>query len=420
MTSSNTQTLNKIGFYIWSLILFSAIAMPSGNLMGAPYRLLLLVTVLALITPALIASIRQWWNSVFILWLSVVLLFFVLQAINGLQAYPALDVIIDLKLWLTLTVFVFLTWWFLRPKNLVTDCNATVMFKALLAGAVVFMLWKLGLYLLSIISPQSFPLIAQKWFAYTQYQPVTWPISIGGLRINYINHDFIVLVIAAVLGFYRTQFSTRFTVFLWLLVIVTEFIAYSRVMLALTLIALLWRFWQILQNTPYKKQVILTVITITALAILINYAAIAAIIQQRFIAYNLSDLIRQQTTESLLNWSQLAPWIGHGMGSHVYGFVRDTSLAISYEPQLITLITRFGWLVPLLVCLMAIFFYNRFLQASQKKAPFFLQKHITLSLILVVWLSLSLTNQYLLGSTSAVLLVLFWLLFPEQKNFKIS
>lgn len=402
------QKLSVWSEHLWLFILFTSLALPSGSLFDFPYRFALVALLYVLI---LISFIK---NKNFLLFFSNNYMYFFLLIIFiylnvGSLINPSNNLLQDLKLWLTLWSYLFFMSYFGFSRRIVLK-TLTVLVYAIL----FFMLWKTFLFGLTFIHSESIISLIHYWFHITSIEPVLWELELGGLRINYINHDFASLFVFGALWFMRKQLITQKWLYVYLaLLLLSVYIAYSRVLFLLVflLIGYIAIGYLMAQHKKWFNGLLgIGLVVLSFLA----FPYLQSTIEQRFLTSNDSDVIRNETIHQLLYATEQSPWIGYGLGASVSGFVRDDAEPISYEPQLLTLPLRFGW--PLFLIVLSYLLYYVIKLAS---APHSLQRFVALSVI--IWLVLSLTNQYLFGSAATAMLVLMLLLAKvEVNNEKIS
>lgn len=402
--SNQGQKLSVWSEHLWLFILFTSLALPSGNLFDFPYRFALVALLYLLI---IIGFFR---NRVFFYFFNNNCLLFVFLMIIFIYFYvgslinPSNNLLQDLKLWLTLWSYLFFMSYFGFSRRMVLK-TLTVLVYAIL----FFMLWKLVLFGLTFINNESIVSLIHYWFRITSIEPVLWELELGGLRINYINHDFASLFVFGAIWFMRKQLVTQKWLYVYLtLLLLSVYVAYSRVLFLLVflLIGYIVIGYLMAQHKKWFNGLIgigLFVLTI------FSFPYLQLTIEQRFLTTNDSDVIRNETIHQLLYATEQSPWLGSGLGASVSGFVRDDAEAISYEPQLLTLPLRFGW--PLFLVVLSILLYFLTKLATN---PDPLRRFVALSVI--IWLVLSLTNQYLFGSAATAMLVLMLLLARVEVN----
>lgn len=270
-------------------------------------------------------------------------------------------------------------------------------------GSFLFVLVKSILFTALILGWVDYDYVVNKIFPWINYEPVGLGIEGGGSRFSFVTLDFISVCIIFFYFFYKSSYdgvitSKVFTLLYIFLFCVSIFSAYSR---ALFLIIPFF----VLTFAVLKRdfRLIFFVFIVLFLIFMNNVDYVMSVYEQRFVGQEHSDSWRLLMVNKMLEYWSGSPIIGYGIGSYIPDFVRDPTKPYSYEVQLLSMFFKFGGVLFFLFA----FIFFKFACLRGSREGFLAQ------FILIVWMVLSFTNQYLFNTTVAVLGVILYLIYKS-------
>lgn len=384
-----------------SIYILVIACLPSAMLFNFPLKHLLFVMLLLASLPILLTQpLRNQGRTLLIL--VVLLVWLVIYMLVGLHhGYPIKDVGGEF----TAIVIFLITFYFIAIAQTFTNTRAlliTILTYALI-GNILFMLIKAAIFLILLTNIMTYHQVADTFFIWLNYTPVGLALETGGSRLSYITMDLLSLILFTFYWIYRTQLPKWmqppiFMMLYTLLFLIALYAAYSR---ALMLLFPVFFVFVLLLKKQYKVLILMMLIGLLALWSLQDI--VQQVIQQRFLNQEHSDNWRLHMLQDIWRHFTQAPIIGWGLGAHLPEFIRDPERPYSYEVQLFSMFFKLGLLFPL--TLLALLTWM-LLKTNT------LEKLLAL-LVFVVWMLLSMTNQYLFNTTTAVIGAILYLIYQQ-------
>lgn len=214
------------------------------------------------------------------------------------------------------------------------------------------------------------------------------------------------------------KLSRRFTYFYLIISIPAIFLSFSRFLYGVALVSALL-YWFTLHFTGFIRVLILTVLCCICGIAWVGVDKVQILIHERFFSYDnkMSDQVRIDQINALMDALEEVPILGKGMGGYVETLIRDGAIQYSYEVQWVAFLMQFGILGFMFLLLpVLIIGFKLFLP------PFTRVKIGFLSLFLV-WLLSGFTNPFLISLTSGIVYSIFLLasdILNEQWTLKES
>lgn len=204
--------------------------------------------------------------------------------------------------------------------------------------------------------------------------------------------------------FLKLDLSRRF-VFLYLLVSIPAiFLSFSRFLYGVAVVSALLYWFSLNFTHSLRVLILMLILGIFGLA-WVGMDKVQILIYERFFSYDnkMSDQVRVDQINALMNELEKVPILGKGMGGYVENLVRDGMIQYSYEVQWVAFLMQFGLLgfmfllIPvLLIC------YKLFL-------PPFSRVKLGFLALFCVWLLSGFTNPFLISLTSGIVYSIFLL-----------
>ncbi len=208
-------------------------------------------------------------------------------------------------------------------------------------------------------------------------------------------------------------FSRRFIYFYLLFSIPAIFLSFSRFLYAVAVVSGLL-YWFTLSFTGFVRVLILTVIMGVFGLAWVGMDKVQILLHERFLSYDnkMSDQVRLDQIEALMEAHEETPILGRGMGGYVETLVRDGAIQYSYEVQWVAFLMQFG-LLGLMVLLIPVLLisFKLFLPPFSRIKLGFLG-------LFIIWLFSGFTNPFLISLTSGIVYSIF-LLVSDILNSQI-
>lgn len=196
----------------------------------------------------------------------------------------------------------------------------------------------------------------------------------------------------------------RFRFFYLLVSVPAIFLSFSRFLYGVAAVSVIL-FLFTANLTRFLKVLIFTLL-LTILAVTwVGLDKVQILIYERFFSYDnkMSDQVRIEQINALMNELETTPILGRGLGGYVENLVRDGIIQYSYEVQWVAFLMQFGLLGFMVLLIPVLFiFYKLFIP------PFSRVKLAFLGLF-CIWLLSGFTNPFLISLTSGIVYSMFLL-----------
>jgi hypothetical protein len=386
--------------------LFICSFLPSGTIFHFNIKLFLFVIILALFLPVFLKTKVNKNHLTIILFISLMLFTYMLLGL--LKGYDYLSVLVEFKFIIVIYLMLLITYIiYVRAQDKLQYLKNILTYS--IYGSMSFLIIKTYFFVALLFGLYDYSYIKNIVFPAINYVPVGLSIDVGGSRFSFITLDFLSIIIFIFYLYFKKnilylKFPTIVKIIYPIALAISIFSAYSRFLFVLSPFLLLLTYFL---NREYKKIIIFFIISL--FVTLYFYYDIHLIVEQRFLNQGNSDSWRILMIHALIDsWAQ-SPFFGNGIGAYSFELIRDKSMLFTYEVQFVSLLMQFGVFFILINAILLFFFLGNILN-----------KTIFLTFIIFMMLMFaSMTNQYLLSSTTGVLyvLILVIMLIFNKKNF---
>lgn len=400
--------MNKYSMYIWFLLVYISILLPSGSIYGINVKLI--TSVILCICIAIICQtnkILKRQDAIGIAIFCCFILFYAyLSIINGYQQKTGISQLVAilsvvLPTWIGTRLIVSGILNVEQAKNIIVSV-------AFIHGAIKvisFMCISFG-----IISLEEYINFQNAIFGVI---PISLEID-GFTRLN-VPSDFIFPVsIALCLSYEKNTHKKTLFIAVYLIAII---ISYSRYLwfygittiFTAMLLPLLFK-----REVDFKKVILLIMFSVVLILLAFIYLSendneILSFINERYFGENAdaSDYTRTIMSDWLLLKVYNSPLLGHGLGSYVSEYIRFDDTPWNYELQWLSLVMNFGILGLIFIIFQFFIYYNA--------GVFFLLKNMSLDklvlwfAVMLMWLLVGFFNCFLMTSSAGVVFFSFWL-----------
>lgn len=198
--------------------------------------------------------------------------------------------------------------------------------------------------------------------------------------------------------------SRRFTYLYLIISIPAIFLSFSRFLYGVAVVSAIL-YWFTLNFTGFVRVLMVTIILGICGVAWVGVDKVQILIHERFFSYDnkMSDQVRVDQINALMNELETVPLLGKGMGGYVESLVRDGMIQYSYEVQWVAFLMQFGILgFSILLIPVLLIAYKLFLPPFTKVKLGFLG-------LFLVWLLSGFTNPFLISLTSGIVYSIFLL-----------
>ncbi|WP_404298476.1 O-antigen ligase family protein [Halomonas sp.] len=228
---------------------------------------------------------------------------------------------------------------------------------------------------------------------------VSMELPYGLIRI-YMQYDLVAALFPLAVSVLRPRYGVtagdRFFVVLCLTIVLLGFSRFNMACYALSLLIFLWS-----DKGGLGFKVSLVVFAVAGVTVL--FQQIVEFVNIRFFSYQneVSDEIRFNQAEILIDFFKESPILGHGLGAYTDELIRSPAVPFSYEQQVLSLLPKFG-----LIGFSVVLCYVTYL------IWYMLQKrYFCVALFLSLYLFASLFNPYLFSSNMVVVYALIFYVY---------
>lgn len=197
-------------------------------------------------------------------------------------------------------------------------------------------------------------------------------------------------------------FSRRFIYCYVLVSLPAIFLSFSRFLYGVATVSMIL-YWCTLNFTGLLRVIFLTVILGCCGIAWVGIEKVEILIYERFFSYDnkMSDQVRVDQINALMNELEITPILGKGLGGYVEGLVRDGAIQYSYEVQWVAFLMQFGILgFTVLLIPVLLIGYKLFLPPFSRVKLGFLG-------LFIVWILSGFTNPFLISLTSGIVYSIF-------------
>lgn len=374
--------------------------LPTGYFLLLPVKLISLILLVILLIYILI-KYKAKINKSFILFFISISIFLMIYTLYGVLSFGTIS-LIEFKL--IFTTFLLVSIIYLFQSTLFKKID---LYNIYTLSIIFIFLFKVIAYIYGYIN---FNTISGSEFykSFFDLNIISLQLPFGIYRI-YLLTDMIcafypfVLALAIQDKLIKKTYLFNLIMYLSLFVVLTSF---SRYLIFVFLIGIFFNSYiqQKVLKLIYIYLFIFSVISI------FYYEQIYAFYELRFLSVNnqISDFIRVEQKDVLINLFLNKPYFGHGIGAYDIDLIRSISEPFSYEQQILSLLPKFGIVGFSIFC--AIFLYLLIISL--------IKKEILLISMLILFISASFFNPYLF-STNMVIIYSFILVILHDKEGKI-
>lgn len=398
----------KLQMIDWKLITSTAFLvlaflvsmLPSGSVGGTNVKFIaVIIVLLLLIVEFWISGMRR--VTVYlvlsgVMSIGIIGIWLILGLHNGnIYAFAQFQSFVVTILLVLIIIAVFVN----RPRS------ARHIIHAIILGNLFYCVIKLvliGLIYFKIVTFQAFLNIAE----FLNTTPITLEIIPRLIRIQTIND-----VISPFLLFYLLKENYKFkkyNFFLIFIFLLSLFFAYSRALWLLTAIILSIYVFSNIRNEVNRKVVSYLLIFLLVIPIIIYRSG--DLFSNRFSSQTSSSSDRTRIVQSIELYDKFSESMvfGHGLGAFVENVIRDEKEPYSYESQWLALLMQIGLLGVSFLCAgIYVGFLYLYKHESKSGWPF----------VYILWISLPLTNPYMISSISAIVFVLCLLIPTINRRY---
>lgn len=198
--------------------------------------------------------------------------------------------------------------------------------------------------------------------------------------------------------------SRRFTLLYLLVSVPAIFLSFSRFLYGVAVVSLILFLFTV--NLTRFVKILITTILLAVLAVAwVGLDKVQILIYERFLSYDnkMSDQVRIEQINALMNELETVPLLGKGLGGYVENLVRDGIIQYSYEVQWVAFLMQFGLMGFMILLIPVLFIFYKLFQP-----PFSRVKQGFLGLF-CIWLLSGFTNPFLISLTSGIVYSIFLL-----------
>ena len=397
--NSQHYKINNVAAAAFLVIIFTSLSLPSGKIY---YINIKLVALIILILAMIFAKIKI--NRLFIIYVIASVIFCIIYYILGIiGSHSDYYAMMEARAFLVTIAIPMLTY-ILIKNRIISQSNVC---KIIIIAACMLGLFKISVILYAMASGQNTGIIIGKIADIFNTQIITMPIT-GNIYRMQIAADF-----SAPLGYFITLFSDKNHINLknyskyviYLLLFCSALLSYSRyIWLSMAIIFSLWLITQ--------KNIKIIIISALLLLLAITYVTYykSDLIEERFASplVTLSDKIRDEQTNAILNKIQNHILLGGGFGTYIPTLIRDEKLKYLYEEQWLSFVMQTGLLGIIFILILALSI--PILSINQYDGF-----KLIAALFYMLWLSSGLFNPYLISATSGSIFSYFIIIFVNKK-----
>lgn len=198
--------------------------------------------------------------------------------------------------------------------------------------------------------------------------------------------------------------SRRFKWAYFVISLLSNFLSFSRLLLFVYLISLLF-YWLTLKLSSIIKTLVAALFCFAALVVVITPGKVVQVVEKRLFSNDnfYSDRTRGDQISAMMNACDYDPFFGKGLGGYTPECIRDHLLPHAYEVQWVAFLMQFG-----IIGLLFLFVPIAIISWKIIEPPITRLK-LAFFLLFGLWLTSGFTNPFLISLTSGIIYTLFFL-----------